>query len=268
MSSKSKGRNLKEFLSQNGYLLVFTIMCGLGLLSYLVCNIYFEEIFNREKTYVLNTSVVKGVWISSEELKCPEIDNLDIDRCVEASYFDRFQVLDTQQIRFDSNGRILFSNDEIFVSGIFDQSEQLNRDIWPNVYVGDLNIKINDRQWVYESVIWDIDSNDPLLEIFKTDTGYILLFSPSVSMVNRTKRFWVYEYNVKTEKIEGLSFYNDGNKRAFFESGKCIFVLKNEELYLLFERYDPILMGNTEVEIYNLTKDLYFDQRVLLLNGY
>ncbi|MCD4811571.1 hypothetical protein K8R14_03135 [bacterium] len=268
MSSKPKKKDYGEFINQNGYLFVFTIICGLGLLSYFVCSRYFEEIFIKRELYVLESSAVKGVWIDNASIRCPNIEGLDVDRCVEYSYLDNFEILSTENILFDSNGRVLFSNDELFVSGIFDRRELLNQEIWPDVYIGDLNIKINHKQWVYEDVVLDMESKDPILSLFKTDDGYILLLSPSVSMVNRTKQFWVYKYVSKTEEISGMSFYKDGTPRVFFESGSVSFDAKGSDIFLLFERDDPALMGNIEVEIYRVGQNLSFEQRILLLNGY
>ncbi|MCD4756276.1 hypothetical protein K8R20_01520 [bacterium] len=268
MSSKPQRVTYKEFLNQNGYFLVFTLICGLGLLSYFFCNSHFEKIFGEREIYVLDSSAVKGVWISNEGIGCPNIDNLDVERCVEDIYLDSFQALPTKDIQYDDNGRILFSNDELFISGVFDKREVLNQEIWPDVYIGDLNIKINHRQWVYEDVVFDMESDDPILSLLQTDDGYILLLSPSISMVNRTRQFWVYEYTSTTGDIKVMKIFEDSTPRVFLESSRASFREKNDHIYLLFERFDPALMGNIEVEIYMVGESLQFDQRILLLNGY
>jgi hypothetical protein len=268
MSKKKDNGDIKEFLQQNAYLFAFTFVCGLGLASYMIANEYFDQIFVNDHTYVLNSASVKGVWVSKSGISCPNIPNLNVDSCVDSSYFDNYKTLNTTNSSFDDKGRLLFSTDTLFVSGMFEKREQLNKDIWPNVYIGDFNIKINGKQVVYQNVVWDTQSTDSILKVFKLDDGYIVVVSPWVSMVNRTKQFWVYRIYSNSDMVHTLKFVNDQSRRSLLESSEVSFNQKGENVYVFFSRQDPSLMGNSEVELYRLEDNLIYDQRVLLLNGY
>lgn len=268
MSPKEEKGNFKEFVNQNGYMFVFSLVCGFGLLSYILCSSYLQEIFRSRDAYVLNTSSVKGVWVSDVGIKCPNIKNLEVDMCVEDSYFEDFNSREVLEIALDQKGRILFTNEEIFLSGFFDIKDFLNKDVWADIYLGDLNIKINEKQWVFKNIVWDKTSQDSLVSILETDTSYLLVISPSVSMVNRTKQFWIYEYNKKSETLSSRDFFNGATKRRFIESGEVSFALVEDEIYLLFERFDPALLGNSEIELYKWEGDLQYYKKVLLLDRY
>lgn len=260
--SREKSKGFKDFLERDGYLFVFTFVCGIALLSYFFANKYILS--NSEKN-VLGTSTLRGMWVNvGTGIECPEMGGLDVEGCIEDSYFEDFSQIEGETVYFDDDGRVVYSNDEIFVSGIFYVNRGLDNDVWKNVYIGDLNLKINSRQWVFEDVVWN-RAESPLVDIIPTDTGYFIILYPSITLTSRSKQFWVFEYVLEDDIVKNLSFVDSDGDRAFIES-TYVSVLEYEgDIYFKFERLDPSLMSNREVGLYRYDGDLELFRSFLLL---
>jgi hypothetical protein len=262
--SREKENSFKNFLDQDGYLFVFTLVCAVCLLSFFVASGYFE---GNEDSQVLGTSSsIKGVWFKgADDKECPEASSLDVDGCIRSEYFNKgFTELNPERVSFDSDGRVSFSNEELFISGIFDIKEYVDSDLWKGVYVGDLNLKINNKQWVFENVVWSREDSS-LISIFKKDNGYFILFYPSVSLTNRSRNFWVFEYLEEGDTVEKLFFDFPDGKRAYIESTFGSILEKDSELFFKFERLDSSLGGNSEVDLFRFGSSLEFFKSFLLL---
>lgn len=260
--SREKSKSFKSFLVRDGYLFVFTILCVLGLLSYFLASKEFSPELERT---VLGTSALRGVWLTnSSGLECPEMAGLGVDGCIDDTYFEDFNEIDAQTVNFDNEGRVVYSNDEIFVSGIFDVERTLNNDVWTDVYMGDLNLKINSRQWVFEDVVWN-KAESPILDIVPSDTGYYVIFYPSITLTSRSKQFWVFEYVSEDDIVRSLSFKGTDGERAFIETTYVSVLKYGDDIYFKFERLDPSLMSNREVNLYRFDGDLELFRSFLLL---
>jgi hypothetical protein len=261
--SKKERSSFKEFLQQDGYLLIFTLVCGITLLSYFLANGAFSS--NSSDTSVLGINSLRGVWVNGGDgIKCPEMRGLDVDGCITESYFREFKEVDYQNVSFNDEGRIVYSNDDFFVSGIFDIKDTLNNDVWRNVYIGDLNLKINSRQWVFESVVWN-KAESPIFNIISIDTGYLLIFYPSITLTSNTRQFWVFEYVLEDDTVRNLSYVDFDVDRAFIESSNISVLEYEGDIYFRFDRLDPSLMGNREVRLYRFDGDLKLFRSFLLL---
>lgn len=189
---------------------------------------------------------------------------LDVEGCITDSYFQDFNEIDSQSISYDRDGRVVFSNDEIFVSGIFERESVLNNDVWKDVYLGNLNLKINNRQWVFEDVVWN-KGQEPVVDIMPSDKGYLVIFYPSITLTSRTKQFWVFEYISEDDIVKNLSFSDLEGDRAYIESSYASVLEYGEDTFLRFDRVDPSLMGNVEVALYELNGGLELFKSLLLL---
>ncbi len=264
MSSKKSDR-LRDFLDRDGYLYVFTLVCVVCLLSFFVASGYFEGSGAESKVLGASSSI-RGVWFKGSDYRgCPEASSLTVDGCIESSYFNnRFTELSPELLSYDGNGRALFSNDQLFISGVFDIKEYVDSDLWEGVYVGDLNLKINNRQWVFERVVWSSDDSF-LISVLKKEDGYFILLYPSVTLTNRSRNFWAFEYLEESDTVEKMTFDFPDGKRAYIESTFGSFLEKDGELFLKLERLDPSLEGNSEVELFRLGHNLEFFRSFLLL---
>jgi hypothetical protein len=261
--SRDRKKALKEFLQSDGYLLVFTAVCGLTLFSYFLANREFGQENQRE--VLGSTSALKGVWVNSGTgIECPEMRGLDVEGCITDSYFENFNEIEGESVNYDREGRVVYSNDEIFVSGIFEMESVLNNDVWKDVYLGNLNLKINSRQWVFEDVVWN-KAEESVLDIIPTDTGYLVIFYPSITLTSRTKQFWVFEYSSDDDMVRNLSFVDSEGDRAYIESSYVSVLQYGEDTFLRFDRLDPSLMGNVEVGLYEYSGGLELFRSFLLL---
>lgn len=260
--SKKKSKALEDFLKRDGYLLVFTLISAITLVSYFLANKSFTTNLERE---VLGSTALRGVWVDAGMgIECPEMRGLDVEGCIEDSYFEDFSQIESETVHFEDDGRIVYSNDEMFVSGIFDVSRSLDNDVWKDVYIGDLNLKINSRQWVFEDVVWN-RAESPLVDVVPSDKGYFVIFYPSITLTSRTKQFWVYEYVLEDDIVRSLSFIDSDGDRAFIESSIFSILEYEGDLFFRFDRLDPSLMRNREVRLYRYDGDLELFRSFLLL---
>lgn len=236
--SRENKKELKDFLNRDGYLLVFTVVCALSLLSYFLANDSFQK--GGESTQVLGTSTVRGVWVKGPTKPT----------CAESSCLNDYRKLDSKEVALDEYGRVVFSNDRIFVSGIFDRKKMIDSDVWEDVHIGDLNLKINNRQWVFENIVSNREDINSLISIVEVERGNLVVLHPSMTLSGLNKNFWVFEYLDGNDFVRPISFIEEGNRRAFVESTNISFLEKGNELFLKLERLDPALMGNTEIELY------------------
>ncbi len=260
--SRDRKKAFREFLQSDGYILVFTVVCALTLCSYFLANKEFETEDQRE---VLGSSALRGVWVNSGTgIGCPEMKGLDVEGCITDSYFENFNEVEEESVNYDREGRVVYSNDEIFISGIFEMKSVLNNDVWKDVYLGNLNLKINSRQWVFEDVVWN-KAEEPVLDIISTNNGYLVIFYPSITLTSRTKQFWVFEYISVDDIVKNLSFTDSEGDRAYIESSYVSVLQYGEDTFLRFDRLDPSLMGNVEVTLYEFNGGLELFRSFLLL---
>lgn len=260
--SRKKSKGLKTFLDQNGYFLIFTLVCALGLFSYFYASGHFSQ--NNRNQVLGSSSSIRGIWVKAETPKdCEGSDIINADACITDEYFNDFERLPMVDIDIDSNGRVVFSNDHLFISGIFDMKEFINDEVWSNLQVGDLNLKINDRQWVFEDVVWSREDISSLLSVVKTESGYLIIMHPSVTLTGRGRQVWVFEYIAEDDKIEMVYFDSD-QKRVFVESTYAEVLKRGEDLLLKLVREDPALNGSREINIYEFNGDLSHRNTFLL----
>jgi hypothetical protein len=259
--SRKKTEN-KNFLVQDGYLLVFVFVCIFGLISYFFINSKLPS--QEEIREVLGTGSIKGVWVSSNTNSCPEANLVNANGCITKDFFKEYESLDKQELFFDDQGKIVFSDDKIFVSGIFTVERVVDNELWPNLRVGDLNIKINDNQWVLEDVVWDRDDPQAVVSLVWIDSSYLVLFHPSVSLTGLSKQFWAFEYEDEESSIRSLSFLQKEGTLGFVDSSYVDVLKKDDTIFLKFERVDPALMGSREVVLYEYGENLEFVDRYIL----
>jgi hypothetical protein len=249
MSRKDRN-SFKNFLVRDGYLIIFSLICGVVLFSYFWANKSFES---EDDYKVLGSSSIRGIWFKADSAKdCPGADLVNADACVDSTYFDDFESFPTNSIDFDDRGRVLYSNDHLFISGIFDMQEYVDDEIWNNLEIGSLTLKINDRQWVFEDVVLNKEDINSLLEIVKTDSGYLIVLHPSVTLTGRGRHVWVFEYLSEEDSVKQLYFEESG-KKAFVEGTYTEIIKEEEGLILKIDWIDPALMGSREVNLYELT---------------
>jgi hypothetical protein len=258
--SRKKKSEFQNFLEQKGYFFVFTLVSAVCLFSYFFVNSNFAK--NNEKN-VLGTSSIRGIWVRGVDNGCPEARLIDAKGCISRSYFDDYEILSSEEIALDRDGRLVFSNDSLFVSGIFDVNEVIDDEVWDSLYVGDLNLRINNKQWVFQNVVWDKERSSSILSIVQIDSGYLVTFHPSVTLTGRTKQFWVFEYLAKEDRVDELYFDMDG-KRAFVEATFGSFISKNGGIFLRLDREDPVLLEGREVMLFEFDDSLRFIKNFVL----
>jgi hypothetical protein len=254
--SRKKENKFKSFLSSNGYYLVFTFICAFCLISYFVAN----DIFNqKQNTEVLGASVIPGVWVQGQRFEdCPEAEIVDASGCIRPSYFDDYKKFPVQKIFSDDQDRILFSNDVLFLSGIFTPQDFIDNEVWDNMYIGDLNLRINNKQWVFEDVVWSREENSALVSLVEVDDGYLIVLHPSVTLSQRNKHFWVFKYDLDSDNVSQLYFMEGDNRKVFIDSSEVSFFEKEGDNFFVFERFDPSLFGSSEVTLYEFNSDLEY----------
>jgi hypothetical protein len=260
--SREKNEGFKSFLEQNGYFLVLTVVCGLGLFSYFYASGHLQR--GNQKQVLGSTSSIRGVWVKAHSAQdCKGSNLINADACITDEYFNEYEKLPIQKIDIDRHGRVVFSNDHLFISGIFDMREFVNDEIWSNLQIGSLNLKINNRQWVFEDVVSSREDINSLLSIAKTQEGYLIIMHPSVTLTGRGRQIWVFEYFTKDGSIEKV-YFDDGGRRAFVESTYAEVLKDGEELLLKLVREDPSLSGSKEVNLYEFDEVLTHRNTFLL----
>ncbi|MCK9415880.1 MAG: hypothetical protein PHG60_00720 [Candidatus Dojkabacteria bacterium] len=250
--SRREERSFKNFLVQEGYLLAFTLIAGLSLLSYFGANNYFARQNGME---VLGTSSVSGVWVQSGSYGKGGI---------ERSYFDKYKKVPMQELYFDEKGEVAFFNENLSITAVLKIKEFINDDVWSNLYIGNLNLKINDKQWVFESVVWDKEGDSSLISLANIGEGYLIALHPSISLTGREKQFWVFEYLTADGVARPLSFVRDDEQRAFIDSTYAEFLDSNGTFLVKFERDDPSLIDRSEVALYKYGTDLEYFKSLLV----
>lgn len=261
--SKEKENRFENFLESEGYLLVFTLVCAITLLTYFIANRNFSP---QGERVVLGTSVLRGVWFSDDEtVDCPGLDIPEIDGCITDNYLEKFEVKNTNIFRLDDRGRFAFTDENFNMNASFNIKRKADEDIWEDVYIGDLNLKINKRNWVFEDVVWN-RAGEPIFEIYTSDSGYTIIFYPSITLTGLSKQFWVFEYYLDSNTVECIYFIEGEDTRAFVEASDVSIVEYEGDTYFMFKRLDPSLMGNTEISFYRFDDGLRLYKRFLLLS--
>ncbi|MDD3474500.1 MAG: hypothetical protein PHP08_01185 [Candidatus Dojkabacteria bacterium] len=258
--SRKKSRKVKNFLEQDGYLLVFTLICLLSLVTYFLANRYFLS--NDQQ--VLDITSVKGVWVSTVGSNdCPEAELIDANGCIDNSYFDKYTELNTQRISIDDNGKVIFSNTDLFINGSFDTKEVVDSDVWDTVYIGDFTLKINERNWVFKDLVWKEGSNEYVLGITKVDNGYLISFFPSASLDTLQKQLWIFEYSDDTDSVSQLFFKKNGSSSVFIDSTYVSILEDEDDIFLRIDYLDPSLVDGREVILYE-----YVNNGLDFINNY
>ena len=254
MSARKRGSEVRGFLVQEGYLFAFAFVCLLCLLSYFVCNNYFTKYKSRE---VLGTSIVKGVWIkSSSGNECYGIGLVDANGCIDSTYFDKYEKLPIQQISLNEYSEIVFVNESFLVTGTFDVKEIIDDEVWDNLQIGSLSVKVNNRQWIFENVVWKEESNDSLISLVKIDNRYLIIIHPAISLTGRDKQFLAFEYLIDKGSVRSVYFSDSDGKKAFVESTYVEVLEKDNDAFVKFEYENPALMGNKEILLYKYNNTL------------
>jgi hypothetical protein len=232
------------------------------LISYFVVNN--EFLIQKEKQEVLGASSVRGIWVSSNTEDCPQASIVDASGCIKRDFFKEYNRLNKQELFFNDQGHIIFSNDHLFVSGMFTVKKVVDNELWSNLRVGSLNLKINDSQWVLEDVVWNKDSPQPVISLIQVNSNYLVILHPSVTLNGLGKQFWAFEYKQETESIRSLSFSQEEGNIGFVDSSYFDVLTKDDTVFLKFERVDPALMGSREVVLYEYSKNFEFIDRYIL----
>jgi hypothetical protein len=105
--------------------------------------------------------------------------------------------------------------------------------------------------------VWDKESSSSILSIVQIDSGYLLVFHPSVTLTGRTKQFWVFEYVTEDDRVDRVYFDMDC-KRAFVEATLSSFISKDGGIFLRLDREDPVLLEGREVMLFEFDDSLRF----------
>ena len=245
--SREKKKWFKNFLEQDGYLLVFTLICLVCLVSYFLANRFLLDSGQE----VLDTTSVKGVWVSTVGSNiCPEASLVNASGCIDESYFNEYTELNTQRVPIDDSGKVIFSNDDLFINGSFEITESIDSDMWDIGYIGDFTLKINERNWVFKDLVWKGGSREYVLGITKVDDGYLIPFFPSASLNTLQKQLWVLKYSSSTDSVEQV-FFNDNHGSSVYVDATYVSVLENgDRIFLRVDLLDPSLVDSREVVLY------------------
>ena len=223
------------------------MICLVCLVTYFLANRYL--IGNEQQ--VLDTTSVKGVWVSTVGSNtCPESSLVDTSGCIDESYFNEYRELDTYRISLDDSGKIIFSNDELFVNGSFEIKESIDSEIWDMGYIGDFTLKINERNWVFKDLVWKDGSNENILGITELNDGYLISFSPSVSLNTLFKQLWMFKYSKSTDSVEQFFFTEGDSKNVFIDSTYVSVLEESDRLFIRVDLLNPSLVGSREVILY------------------
>jgi hypothetical protein len=239
--SRKKFSKVKDFLEQDGYLLVFTLICLVSLATYFLASKYLVG----DGKEVLDTTSVKGVWVS--------VDNSN--GYIDQSYFNEYDEVNTQRLTMDDNGKIIFSNSDLFINGSFDTKEVLDTEMWDIAYIGDFTLKINERNWVFKDLVWKEGSSEYVLGVTKIDNGYLISFFPSVSLNILQKQLWVFEYSGSDDSVKQVFFKNSQGSTVFIDSTYLSVLKKDGDYFLRVDFVDPSLVGGREVLLYKYTSN-------------
>ena len=239
--SRKKFSKVKDFLEQNGYLLVFTLICLISLATYFLASKYLIG----DGKEVLDTTSVKGIWVS--------VDNSN--SYIDQSYFNEYNEVNTQRLTMDKNGRIIFSNNDLFINGSFDITESLDGEMWDVAYVGDLTLKINERNWVFKDLVWKEGSSEYVLGVTEIDNGYLISFFPSVSLNTLQKQLWVFEYSGSDDSVKQIFFKDNQGSTVFIDSTYVSVLEKDGKYFLRIDLLDPSLVEGREVVLYKYSSN-------------
>lgn len=250
--SKENKFDLKSFLVQEGYLIVFAFICLFVFGAYF----YFDLALDSNKEVeIVDTSAVRGVWIQGgSSLECPKFDNFDYQNCVEGDFLERYREIEPIVIDIDSRGTIIFSNEDLLISGIFTKRSSLDS----QSYLGDLSIRINQRYFVYNDIVLNNYSTD-FLKIYPKSDGYLIVFMPPVNMTGLVRRVWLFEYS-HDEELRKLSFNYEDSLKSFVEISDILLLKRDNKFYIMNKIMDPSLMGNIFLEIFT------YDDRIEILD--
>lgn len=251
MSRKMNGK-VKSFLVQDGYLLVFTLICLICLIVYFFANKFLMDTGEE----VLDTTSVKGVWVSTVDSNtCPEAGLVNASGCIDESYFNEYTKLSTQRISLDDSGKIIFSNDDLFINGNFDITESVDSEVWDIVYIGDFSLKINERNWVFKDLVWKEGSSEYVLGVTKIDNGYLISFFPSASLNTLQRQLWVFEYSQSDDSVKQVFFKDSKGSTVFIDSTYVSVLERDSDYFLRVDLVDPSLVDSREVILYKYSSN-------------
>ena len=261
--SRKKQSGVKNFLDQEGYLLVFTFV------SIITLGAYFLATSNQKsdgELKVLGTSSVRGVWFNSGgNRKCNQAKEYNATDCITKNDLDNYLKVNKGEYSLDSEGNLMFSNDVIFVNANFEKKRGVDSDVWNDLFIGNIDLKINDRSWVFENVVWGKDFDNSLVSIVNLENSYFVVFHPSASLTGLNRQFWVFEYKVEDDVLNTVSFVKDNEDRAFLESTDFSVYENDNGLFFVFESLDPSYNGYSLLDFYSLNTDLQFQDRFVFL---
>lgn len=259
MSLEEK-KSFKDFLIQEGYLIVFAVIC-LGILS---SYMYFVNNVDSESSMeVLGTSSIQGVWLTGLPTKegCPEYDDFNYDVCVDRDFLRRYQALESVLINMDSNGNILYSNEDILITGFFNKETSLDQ----GGHLGNLTLRINDRYWVYRDVVFS-DFTKDILRVYELSEGYLISFTPSLSTTGLSRQIWMFSLSPQGE-VNRLAFEVRGNIKSFLQGTDVDILKKGKDIYIGLKTMDPLLMGDLILDVFEYNKEsIHFLNTVLVNN--
>jgi hypothetical protein len=257
--SRKKESGIKNFLDLNGYLLVFTSVSIITLCSYFLAS---SNQKSDGELQVLGTSSVRGVWFNTGGYsKCNQAKEFDATDCITKSDLDKYLKVNKKEYSLDSEGNLMFSNDELFVNANFEKKRGVDSDVWNDLYIGNIDLKINDRSWVFENVVWGKEFDNSLVSIVNLEKSYLIIFHPSTSLTGLNRQFWVFEYRVEDDVLNTVSFVKDNEDRAFLESTDFSVYEDDDGLFFVFESLDPSYNGYSLLDFYSLNTDLQFEDR-------
>lgn len=261
--SRKKENRYNNFLDQNGYLLVFT------LVSIITLGAYFFASSNQKSNaelQVLGTSSVRGVWFNPGGRRiCKEAERFNATDCITKDDLGRYLKVSKKDYSLDSDGNLMFSNDVLFVNANFEKKRVVDSDVWDELYIGNIDLKINDRSWVFENVVWGKEFDNSLISLVDLGNTYLIVFYPSSSLTGLNRQFWVFEYSVEEDVLNTISFVKDNEDRAFLESTNLSIYEDDEGLFFVFESLDPSYGGNSLLDFYAFRTDFEFLDRFVLL---
>jgi hypothetical protein len=178
---------------------------------------------------------------------------------------DQYLKVSKKDYSLDSDGNLMFSNDVLFVNANFEKKRVVDSDVWDELYIGNIDLKINDRSWIFENVVWGKEFDNAIISLVDLGDTYLIFFHPSTSLTGLNRQFWVFEYRVEGDVLNTKSFVKENEDRAFLESTTFSVYEDDEGLFFVFESLDPSYDGNSLLDFYSFNTDFEFLDRFVFI---
>ena len=256
MKKKDKSKKVYNFLKQDLYLVVFSLLVVFTLFGYF----YAQRMHNNpdNSLNVLGTNHIRGLWTYSLKgnRDCPDDIDVDFDRCVFSKEWDSWSTLEYKEVRVGE------SHENITVD--FNRVGRVDNDLWPGVFSGSYIINIGEAEYKYQSSVFDSKNNLPIVYVLDKGDSMLVLIKVQKDMVGRSFRLSGYGLS-KTDGVLSVLKFRDSvniieiNEIFFVKDGKG-----NE--YVLTNQYNPSMQGSVKYDFFNMELNLL--ESVLVVDEY